>query len=435
MRRRRSLRVHAAAALLIAATLLACCGDDGGEADVVMSSVGRQTPTTATGLPVASAIDTFGGELFTQLAETTDGNIVLSPYSVAVALAMTRAGAAGETKEQFDRVLHLEGIDADTGFNALDQALATRTGDVVGRDGKKLSVVLATANALWPQKGYPFAPAFLDHLAAHYGAGLHVVDYQREIERSRRTINEWVSDQTAKKIPELIPKDALDSLTRLVLTNAVYVKASWAEPFETSATADGAFTRLDRSTVTASFMHQTESLGYAKGPGWQTVELPYAGGKLAMDVIVPDAGQYAAVAQTFDKGTATFVQHIERQSVQLALPKFRFRTQADLIDTLAALGLTDLFDPDRADLSAMTAAEKLYLSGVLHEAFIDVNEKGTEAAAATAGSPEQRRRRADRCRSPSTVLSCWSCEISKPMRCSSSVEFSTPRRDERSEYP
>jgi serpin B len=349
-----------------------------------MGSAARQTPAASSGLPVATAIDTFGGELFAQLAKTTDGNIVLSPYSVAVALAMTRAGAAGETKQQLDRVLHLDGIDADAGFNALDQALSTRTGDVVGQDGKKLSVVLATANALWPQEGYPFAKPFLDDLAAHYGAGLHVVDYQREIERSRRTINEWVSDHTAKKIPELIPKDALDSLTRLVLTNAVYLKASWAEPFETSATAEGTFTRLDRSTVTASFMHQTESLGYAKGSGWQVVELPYAGGKLAMDLIVPDAGQFAAVAQTLQHGTATFFEHVERQSVQLGLPKFRFRTQADLVDTLAALGLTDLFDPDRADLSAMTAAEKLYVSGVLHEAFIDVNEKGTEAAAATA---------------------------------------------------
>jgi serpin B len=385
MRRRRSLRrVHAAIVLFIAATLLASCGSDGGNADIVMSSVARQTPTTASGRPVASALDTFSGELFTQLAKTIDGNIVLSPYSVAVALAMTRAGAAGETKQQLDRVLHLTGIDADSGFNALDQALATRTGEVIGQDGKKLSVVLATANALWPQVGYPFATPFLDHLAANYGAGLHVVDYQREVERSRRTINAWVSDHTAKKIPELIPKDALDSLTRLVLTNAVYLKASWAEPFETSATADGAFTRLDRSAVTASFMHQTESLGYAKGAGWQLVELPYAGGKLAMDVIVPDAGQFAAVTQTLQRGTASFFEHVERQSVQLGLPKFRFRTQADLVDTIAALGLTDLFDPDRADLSAITAAEKLYVSGVLHEAFIDVNEKGTEAAAATA---------------------------------------------------
>ena len=216
------------------------------------------------------------------------------------------------------------------------------------------------------------------------GAGLHVVDYARDTERSRRTINQLVSDQTAKKIPELIPKVAFDSLTRLVLTNAVYLKASWAEPFEASATAQGSFIRLDRSTVTASFMHQTESLGYAKGTGWQAVELSYAGGKLAMDVIVPDAGQYAAVAQTLKNGTATFLENVEPRSVQLALPTFRFRTQADLVDTLAALGLTDLFDPDRADLSAMTAAEKLYVSGVLHEAFIDVNEKGTEAVAATA---------------------------------------------------
>ena len=131
-------------------------------------------------------------------------------------------------------------------------------------------------------------------------------------------------------------------------------------------------------------MHQTESIGYATGAGWQTVELPYAGGKLALDVIVPDAGKFAAVAQTLDNGTAAFLGHIDRRAVHLSLPKFKFRTQAELVDTFRALGLTDLFDPGRADLSAMTTADKLSVSHVLHEAFIDVNEKGTEAAAATA---------------------------------------------------
>ena len=363
---------------------MASCGGGRAGAVVVMGTAARQAPAASSSTPVAAAIDRFGGELFTKLAATTEGNIVLSPYSVAVALTMTRAGAAGETRAQRNRVLHLEGIDADSGFNALDQALATRTGEVTGQDGKKLSVVLATANALWPQTGFPFATPFLDLLAAQYGAGLHVVDYQRDTERSRQTINDWVSDRTAKKIPELIPKDALDSLTRLVLTNAVYLKASWADPFEASATSPEAFTRLDGSTVNASFMHQTESIGYATGAGWQTVELPYAGGKLALDVIVPDAGKFAAVAQTLDNGTAAFLGHIDRRAVHLSLPKFKFRTQAELVDTFRALGLTDLFDPGRADLSAMTTADKLSVSHVLHEAFIDVNEKGTEAAAATA---------------------------------------------------
>jgi serpin B len=363
---------------------VASCGSGSANATIVAGTAARQAPLASSAPPVATAIDRFGGELFTKLAATTEGNIVLSPYSVAVALTMTRAGTAGETRAQLDRALHLEGIDADGGFNALEQALATRTGDVTGPDGKKQSVVLATANALWPQAGFPFASPFLDVLAAQYGAGLHVVDYQRDTEKARRAINDWVSDRTAAKIPELIPKDALDSLTRLVLTNAVYLKAAWAEPFEASATSQAVFTRLDGSTVDAPFMHQTESFGYATGAGWQTVELPYAGGKLALDVIVPDPGKFAPVAQMLDNGTAGFVGHLERRSVQLALPKFRFRTQAELVDTFRALGLTDLFDPGRADLSAMTTADKLYVSHVLHEAFIDVNEKGTEAAAATA---------------------------------------------------
>src|SRR5687768_2613071 len=142
---------RSAAAAVVAAILLSCCGSGGGEADVVMSAAARQTPETSYGVSVASAIDSFGGALFTALAAPSDSNLVLSPYSVGVALAMTRAGTAGETKQQLDRVLHLESVDADAGFNALDQALGTRTGEVVGQDGKKLSVQLATANALWPQ--------------------------------------------------------------------------------------------------------------------------------------------------------------------------------------------------------------------------------------------------------------------------------------------
>jgi serpin B len=348
------------------------------------STVARRGATASSGRPVAAAIDRFGGELFTHLAAAIGGNIVMSPYSITVALAMTRAGAATETRTQLDRVLHLEGLDTDEAFNALEQALATRTSDSTGYDGEKVSVILATANALWPQSGYPFAAPFLDVLASHYGASLHPVDFERETERSRRAINEWVADRTAERIREVIPKGVLNALTRMVITNAMYLKASWAEPFDASATRAGSFVRLDGSTVEASFMHKTSTVAGAQGPGWQAVELPYVGGKLAMNVIVPDTGRFEAVASTLRNGTASFVARLERRVTQLALPKLRFRTHANLVDTLRELGITDLFDPDRADLSRMTATERLYVSDVIHETFVEVNEAGTEAAAATA---------------------------------------------------
>jgi serpin B len=262
--------------------------------------------------------------------------------------------------------------------------LSTRSGVVKDAAGKNSEVQLATANSLWLQKGYPFTTSFLDLLAAQYGAGLHVVDFERDTETARRAINSWVAGETKKKIPELIPRDALDSLTRLVLTNAIYFKAAWADPFDEAATRDGSFRRLDDSTVSVPFMHSTTGLRHAVGRGWQAVELPYAGGRLAMDLIVPDAGQFDEIAATLRLGTAPFLSELTQQTVDLSMPKFRFRTAVDLVDVLASLGVVDLFDPAKADLSGITATEQLYVSGVLHEAFIDVDEKGTEAAAATA---------------------------------------------------
>jgi serpin B len=381
MTRRAVLRRPIAALILVG--LLVGCGARA-DADVVRGSAARRAAEPASALPVASALDRFGGELFTAVAEVSTDNVILSPYSVAVALAMTRAGAAGETRAQLDRTLHFEGIDVDAGFNALERALSSRSKAVENAEGERVDVKLATANALWPQKGYPFTPMFLDLLAAQYGAGLHVVDFEHNTEAARRAINKWVAAETAKKIPELIPKDALDTLTRLVLTNAIYLKAAWAEPFDEAATSDRSFRRLDATTVSAPFMHLTTELRFASGSGWQTVELPYAGGQLAMDLIVPDSGRFDEVATTLRHGATPFLSGLSRQTVDLSLPKFRFRTAADIVDILASLGIVDLFDPTKADLSGMTDAEKLYVSGVLHEAFIDVNEKGTEAAAATA---------------------------------------------------
>ena len=180
-------------------------------------------------------------------------------------------------------------------FNSLDADLESRTFQEKGPDGKQVGVLIKTANSLWAQKDLTFEKVFLDTLAANYGAGIRLVDYKSAAEQARRAINDWVAEQTADKIPELIPQGALDSLTRLVLVNAIYLDATWMSQFEPTFTKDADFTTLAGKTVKVQMMHQTYSYPYGKGDGWQAVELPYLGGKVAMLVIVPDAGKFQEV--------------------------------------------------------------------------------------------------------------------------------------------
>jgi serpin B len=370
----------------LAAVVAASCGSDAGASTLLTSKAARSAADPAAVAPVSAGLDRFGGELYAAAASRGDAagrNVALSPMNIATALLMTRAGAAGATRTELDRAMHLDGVAADEGANAIEQALATRDTTVVGANGEKRTVRLSTANAVWAQRGYPIESSYLDLLATKYGAGLYTVDFGRSAQ-ARDTINGWVSDRTAKKIPELIPPGVLDAMTRVVLTNAMYLKAAWTEPFDTKATADATFTRADRSTVTAPFMHRTDTLRYAAGDGWRLVELPYAGGQLVMDVIVPDTGRFDTVERSLARGLAPFVASLEDASVRVTMPRFTFRTQLELVDVLTSLGIVQLFDPERADLSGVTTAEKLYVSDVLHEAWLAVSEDGTEAAAATA---------------------------------------------------
>jgi serpin B len=213
-----------------------------------------------------------------------------------------------------------------------------------------------------------------------------LVDYKTAADDARRAINEWVAGETNDKIPELIPEGMLDALTRLVLVNAVYLDATWAYQFDPALTADGPFSALAGDTVTTPMMTQEGSFPYAAGDGWQAVELPYLHDELAMLLVVPDPGRFAEVEDGLDSGTIdNAVARLDSGAqVNLTMPKFEFRTQAGLNDTLKALGMVSAFDPGTADFSAMTAQEKLYISDVIHEAYIAVDEEGTEAAAATA---------------------------------------------------
>jgi serpin B len=340
--------------------------------------------------PQASAADlealvggnrAFALELYQALREQ-EGNLFYSPYSISMALAMTYAGARTGTEAQMAEVLHfsLPQAQLHPAFNALDLTLAERGEGAGGRGGFQLNV----ANALWGQAGYPFLPEFLDLLGRNYGAGLRLLDFAADAEAARLTINDWVAEQTEDRIQDLIPPGVLGAATRLVLTNAIYFNAAWAQPFEASATQDEAFHLLDGGQVTVPMMHQTESFGYLAGDGYQAVELPYEGHELSMVILLPDEGGFEAFEAGLDAAQVeAILQETSDRQVALALPRFEFEAQFSLADTLGAMGMPDAFS-DQANFSGMTGTRDLFISAVIHKAFVAVDEEGTEAAAATA---------------------------------------------------
>ena len=381
---RRIGRGRAIAVVLALALVVASCGGSG-ETAVAAADSTRVDAAPAEARGAASAIGGFGWDLYHQLADGDD-NLVFSPHSIGVALAMTGAGAAGDTAIEMDEVLHLGELDdPHTSLNALDLALTDAAGTKERPDGTTAEVTLDIANALWAQDGFGFEEPFLVTLAENYGAGVRLVDYADDPEAARERINEWVAGQTNERIPELLAPGILSTLTRLVLTNAVFLQAPWAHPFDDGATAEGPFTRLDGSETPVDLMSVSASFRHGRGDGWQAIELPYLGGDLAMVVIVPDPGAFETVTLTLDaERFQTIVDALQPSQVDLTFPAFEFSTEAGLVPVLESLGLQLAFDPERADFSAMSGEAALYVSDVVHQAFIAVDEAGTEAAAATA---------------------------------------------------
>ena len=332
---------------------------------------------------LANGNGAFALNLYANL-KNADGNLLFSPYSISEALAMTYGGAQGTTATQMAAAVQflLSPDRLHPAFNSLDLQLASR-GSGLGADAKgfKLNVV----NAIWGQKGFSFVSQYLDLLSQNYGAGMRIVDYINAAEQARQTINQWVSDQTAAKIPELLAAGSLNDLTRLVLTNAIYFKAAWDSQFQKSSTQSGQFHPLAGADVTAQMMYQMRNFNYAEGSSYQAVELPYNGNELAMDILLPDQDQFVA----FESGlNYTKLQGIlnalTSREVKLTMPKFSFNSQIGLKKALSDLGMPVAFSPSDADFSGMDGKKDLFISDVIHKAFISVDEEGTEAAAATA---------------------------------------------------
>jgi serpin B len=325
----------------------------------------------------------FAFKLYQQLKEE-EGNLFYSPYSISVALAMTYAGARGETEKQMADALsfNLPQDELHPAFNALALEMDKRGEGAGGKDGEgfRLNII----NAIWGQRDYTFLDEFLDLLATNYGAGLRVLDFIGAPEESRVIINDWVAEQTEERIENLIPKGLINTMTRLVLTNAIYFNAAWEYPFEEDYTRDGVFHRLDGGGVTVPMMHQTEPFGYAEGDGYQAVELRYDGGELSMVILLPASGQFEAFEEALDFEQANaIINALGRKEVVLTMPKFEFESEFGLGETLMALGMPVAFSGN-ADFSGMTGNRDLYIADVVHKAFVSVDEAGTEAAAATA---------------------------------------------------
>ncbi len=362
-------------------------GEAPGPADVSLAVSDRPRDLNPAVAPndlaaLADGNEAFAFDLYHVLA-ADEGNLFFSPYSISVALAMTYAGAAGDTASQMAEALHfsLPPEQLHAAFNAYSLDLQARAEAEVEGTPFELSI----ANSLWGQQGFPFRPEFLDLLAENYGAGMRLVDYASDPEAARQAINQWVSDETRQRIQDLIPGGAIDAMTRLVLANAIYFKAEWLHQFDPDVTAPAPFHLLDGSTVDVPMMHQQEPYGYALGDGFQAVELPYQNGDASMLVILPDEGQFQAVEGSLSPAMIQAVMDdLAYGPVILSLPKFTYESAFGLNDALRALGMVDAFEADRADFSGMDGDRDLYIGSVVHKAFVSVDENGTEAAAATA---------------------------------------------------
>lgn len=322
----------------------------------------------------------FAFDIFSVLKQK-GGNLFFSPYSVSSALAMTYGGARGDTALQMQEAMRF--IQGQEGTHKAFAELGSLLGDIQGRG----EVELAVANSIWPQTGYKFLSGYTSLLKEHYGVEVTPVDYANAPEPSRKRINKWVEDKTRDKIKELIPEGSIDPLTRLVLVNAIYFKGNWEEQFDPGDTIRAPFFVTPEKSIEASLMTRTGEYGYSDMGDLQILELPYAGRDLSMVVILPGPGKRISDLEKKITIENFFLwkQSMSEKEVEVFLPKFRITWGSfSLVEALKSLGMVDAFSDTKADLSGMNGRPDLYITDVLHKAFIDVNEEGTEAAAATA---------------------------------------------------
>lgn len=351
---------------------------------IALTGCGTATPDNAPPPPpwsqdmqaISDGSNRFALDLYGHLRDKP-GNLFFSPYSVHAALAMTADGAGGTTLDQMVKVLHLP-TDRDRALAAGDLGRYYSAG---GR-----SYELSVANALWGQKGFPWRAEYLARQKERFGAGFNEADFKADPEAERVRINRWVEEKTRDRIKDLLQPGVVDRLTTMVLTNAIYFKGRWAEQFDKTKTRDGEFHLADGKTVTAPLMHHSGTYRHGSFDGTQVLEMPYKGGDLSMLVVLPQKPDSLPAVEkqlTPDQLTKWIAGLSEAKDYPVTLPRFKMTWDAELSDPLKALGMTAAFSDTEADFTGMAEERPGAISAVVHKAFVDVNEEGTEAAAAT----------------------------------------------------
>ena len=326
-----------------------------------------------------------------------EGNLFLSPYSISTALAMTYAGARGQTEAQMAEVLQFptwrevwlaRRMTREDQSASAQKRFAAAFGKIVkdlNAAGSEAQYELRVANALWGQKDYEFLSSFTKRVEAAYGGKLQELDFVTAAEQARKTINAWVEKQTNDKIKDLIRPGVLDAMTRLVLTNAIYFKGNWASQFDEDRTREAPFTLGSGEKVQTPMMNQRAQFGYAETDALQVLELPYVGEELSMAILLPKTtdGIAALEGDLIAENLVTWLGRIRKREVIVSIPKFKMTSKFSLAPVLASMGMPLAFSRN-ADFSGMTGKPNLFISAVIHQAYVDVNEEGTEAAAATA---------------------------------------------------
>jgi len=333
----------------------------------------------------------FALELFAKL-QSTKGNLFFSPYSISTALAMAHAGARNETESQMTEVLHFpvsSNKKTDTASKSLleRQQFTSTLGNIIkdlNNRGRKGGYTLTVANALWGQKDYEFLQEFLELIENSYDGRLNEVDFIRAAENARKKINAWVETKTNDKIKNLISEGVLDSMTRLVLTNAIYFKGNWAKQFEENRTKEAPFILADGQKIDVAMMNQKADFGYMETNTFQALELPYVDEELSMIILLPK--KFDALDEFEKKMTpenlTQWLAKIHKREVVVFVPKFKMTSQFSLASVLKSMGMKDAFSSN-ADFSGINGKRDLFISAVIHKAYVEVNEEGTEAAAAT----------------------------------------------------
>ena len=362
------------------------CTDPTKAGCVVESSKDRITSPDAPAADVTTLVTDntkFSADLYQQI-KSQEGNLFFSPFSISEAVAMTTAGARGNTLTDLQSTMRfsLDQSKLHPAFDSLDLTLASRGESAKGKDGQPFK--LAVANSLWGQLGFEIETPFLDTLAQDYGAGMHVVDFQKDTDGAIDLINGWVSSNTNGKIPKLVDSSVVTPDSVLVLTNAVYFNAAWANQFDKKDTKNGDFTKRDGSTVSVPLMNEGAELNYAKGTGWQAVEMPYDSFEVSMVAILPDAGTFDDFESslTGDK-LQSILGGLQIADVQLTMPRFKLSSSFNLGQALEGMGQGLAFGA-QADFTGIHKDGGIAISSVVHKAFADIDESGTEAAAATA---------------------------------------------------